>query len=68
MVLRPVSLDRKAIESIGGKFTIGDDVEGLGGFVLESEGGAVSLDFRFESRLQEAWDANLGAVTETLFS
>jgi len=68
MVLRPVSLDRKVLEDIGSKYKIGDDIDGLGGFILEADGGAVSLDYRFDSRLQAAWDGNLGQIAETLFS
>ena len=68
MVLRPVSLDRKVLEDIGSKYKIGDDIDGLGGFILEADGGAVSLDYRFDSRLQAAWDENLGQIAETLFS
>ncbi|MBG16782.1 MAG: hypothetical protein CMB77_00270 [Euryarchaeota archaeon] len=66
-VLRPVAMDRKAIE-VDGRFKMGEDIDGLGGFVLEFDEGAVSLDYRFESRLQTAWDENLAAVTGALFS
>ena len=65
MLLRPVSTDRKALEK--GNFSLGDDVEGLGGFVLESKDGSIVLDYRFDSRLEEAWNANLGTVNKTLF-
>ena len=68
MILRPVAIDRKVLEDIGSKYSIGSDIEGLGGFILESDGGAVSLDYRFESRLEEAWNNNLATITETLFS
>ncbi len=66
-VLRPVAIDRRLLEDINSGFAVGDDVDGLGGFVVESDGGAVSLDYRFDSRLQDAWDERLAAVTETLF-
>ena len=66
-VLRPVAMDRRAIE-MDGRFKMGEDIDGLGGFVLEFDDGAVSLDYRFESRLQAAWDENLAAVTGALFS
>ncbi len=65
MLLRPVSTDRKALEK--GNFSLGDDVEGLGGFVLESKDGSIVLDYRFDSRLEEAWNTNLGTVNKTLF-
>jgi|TARA_B110000196_G_C21114864_1_gene649901 V/A-type H+-transporting ATPase subunit E len=65
MILRPVAIDRNALKS--GVFTLGDDVDGLGGFVLESTDGSIILDYRFDSRLEEAWKTNLGAVNEALF-
>ena len=65
MVLRPVSMDRKALSS--SKFSLGDDIEGLGGFVLESKDGSMVLDYRFDSRLEAAWRASLGAVNTALF-
>mgnify|MGYP001181811543 CR=1 FL=1 len=65
MNLLPVSTDRKALEK--GSFTLGEDVEGLGGFVLESKDGSIVLDYRFDSRLEDAWKANLGKVNQTLF-
>ena len=65
MLLRPVSTDRKALEK--GNFSLGDEVEGLGGFILESKDGSIVLDYRFDSRLEEAWNANLGTVNKTLF-
>jgi vacuolar-type H+-ATPase subunit E/Vma4 len=46
---------------------LGDDIEGLGGFVLESKDGSMVLDYRFDSRLEDAWKASLGAVNIALF-
>ena len=66
-LLRPVAMDRRAIE-VDGRFKVGGDIDGLGGFVLEFDEGAVSLDYRFESRLKAAWDANLAAVNGALFA
>jgi len=65
MVLHPVSIDRKALTDQG--FDLGDDVDGLGGFTLESTDGSIVLDFRFDSRLEDAWKSNLGAVNEAMF-
>ncbi|MEC7744502.1 MAG: hypothetical protein VX865_05350 [Candidatus Thermoplasmatota archaeon] len=65
MVLRPVTTDRKALSS--SKFSLGEDIEGLGGFVLESKDGSMVLDYRFDSRLEDAWKASLGAVNAALF-
>lgn len=65
MVMRPVNIDRKVLSS--SNFTLGDDIEGLGGFVLESKDGSVVLDYRFDSLLEDAWKANLGPVNKALF-
>ena len=66
MLLRPVAIDRKELEKEN--FDIGEDIEGLGGFVLESKDGSVVLDYRFDSRLEKSWQENLGLVNSTLFS
>ena len=67
MVLRPVEIDRKVLEKESKDFKIGTDVTGLGGFTLESADGTISLDFRFENRLESTWDENLGAIRDCLF-
>ena len=63
--MRPVKADRSVLSKSG--FTIGDDVEGLGGFVLESKDGSTMLDFRFDLMLEEAWKNTLGEVNGILF-
>jgi len=63
--VHPVSIDRKALTGQG--FDLGDDVDGLGGFTLESTDGSIVLDFRFDSRLEDAWKSNLGSVNEAMF-
>lgn len=68
MVLRPVAFDRNVIEKEAKGFKLGSDVSGLGGFTLENADGTISLDFRFESELDSAWNDNLGEVRESLFS
>ena len=65
MILRPVSTDRKALEK--SDFALGDDVEGLGGFILESKDGSIVLDYRFDSRLDDAWKENIREVNNILF-
>ena len=65
MILHPVNTDRKALTGKG--FDLGDDVDGLGGFILESSDGSILLDYRFDGRLQEVWEANLGAVNKLMF-
>jgi len=66
MVLRPVSLDRVALERVARSHVFGDDIDGLGGFVLESKDGSVVLDYRFDGRLETSWTAALPAVTSVL--
>ena len=46
---------------------MGDEVEGLGGFVLEAEDKSISFDMRFDTLLESAWMENRAAVNETLF-
>ena len=65
MIMRPVSIDRKSLSS--SNFSLGEDIDGLGGFVLESKDGSVVLDYRFDSLLEDAWKANLGPVNKALF-
>ncbi|HJM24025.1 MAG TPA: hypothetical protein QF821_00045 [Candidatus Thalassarchaeaceae archaeon] len=65
MVMRPVASDRKGLSKSG--FTMGEDIEGLGGFVLESEDGSTVLDYRFDFRLEAAWKSALGEVNKILF-
>ena len=65
MIMRPVNIDRKALSSSA--FSLGEDIGGLGGFVLESKDGSVVLDYRFDSLLDDAWKANLGPVNKALF-
>jgi len=67
MILRPVGIDRAAIEAAGSGWSIGGDTDGLGGFILESEDGSISLDFRFDSLLETAWDSQRHQVNEILF-
>jgi len=61
MVMRPVSSDRATLSKRG------DDIDGLGGFVLESKDGSTVLDFRFDFRLEAAWKSILGEVNRILF-
>ena len=46
---------------------LGDDVEALGGFMLVSDDGSISLDYTFDSKLNDAWLTSLGDVNRTLF-
>ena len=65
MILRPVNIDRKALSDSG--FKLGDDVEGLGGFILESKDGSAVMDYRFDYRLEMAWKNSLAEVNNILF-
>ena len=76
MILRPVGVDRPALEKGepkkakkkgGGDFEVGDDIDGLGGFVLEAPDGSVVLDYRFDALLEQSWTKALPAVTTALF-
>ena len=67
MVLHPVGIDRPALEMASTDFDIGSDVDGLGGFVLETKDGSVVLDYRFDGRLDESWKSSLSSVTSALF-
>tara|TARA_B100001750_G_scaffold245925_1_gene266804 strand:+ start:1103 stop:1672 length:570 start_codon:yes stop_codon:yes gene_type:complete len=67
MILCPVSIDRPVLEMASSGFDFGSDVEGLGGFVLETKDGSVVLDYRFDGRLEETWKASLSSVTSVLF-
>ena len=67
MVLRPVAADREALSANSGGFQVGEDIDGLGGFVLESADGSVLMDYRFEGRLRDAWDSSRGEVSSIRF-
>ena len=47
--------------------TIGDEIDGLGGFMMEAADGSVSFDFRFDSLLDRTWTEERAAINETLF-
>ena len=69
MILRPVATDRQDLQGLTAnrKHEIGEDIDGLGGFVLESPDGSVLMDYRFEGRLRDAWEASLEEVNKILF-
>jgi vacuolar-type H+-ATPase subunit E/Vma4 len=46
---------------------MGEEADGLGGFVLDAEDGSVSYDFRFDALLTRAWTDNLPGVSAALF-
>jgi len=66
-VIRPVEVDRAAISKEAGDRTVGESVDGLGGFILEAEDGSVSFDMRFDNMLDRAWSGQLSAINDTLF-
>ena len=73
MVLRPVAVDRETLtdlsenSGLSNDFQMGGDIDGLGGFVLERPDGSVLMDYRFEGRLRDAWEASLGEINNKLF-
>jgi vacuolar-type H+-ATPase subunit E/Vma4 len=64
--LRSVKADRGNLSKSG--FDMGEDIEGLGGFVLESKDGSSMLDFRFDMILEEAWKSSLAEINKILFN
>ncbi len=67
MILRPVDMDRGVLSKAGSSFKLGTDVEGFGGFILESADSSISLDYRFDSRLESCWNDNIKNVSNILF-
>ena len=67
MVMRPTKIDRSALADAAKGYKMGDDVDGLGGFMLEAEDGTLSFDLRFDTLLEDAWVEQRAAVNETLF-
>jgi vacuolar-type H+-ATPase subunit E/Vma4 len=47
---------------------MGDDVEGLGGFILEAADGSVSFDMRFDTLLNQVWIDKRALINSTLFN
>jgi V/A-type H+-transporting ATPase subunit E len=66
-VIRPVNVDEAAIKKAAGDFTLGETVDGLGGFILEAADGSVSYDMRFDNMLDRAWSDQLTTINATLF-
>ena len=67
MVLRPTAIDSAALQDAAKGFTMGEEIDGLGGFILEAEDGTLSFDLRFDTLLKAAWIEQRAAVNETLF-
>ena len=65
MVMRPTKIDRSALADAAKGYKMGDDVDGLGGFMLEAEDGTLSFDLRFDTLLEDAWVEQRAAVNET---
>jgi vacuolar-type H+-ATPase subunit E/Vma4 len=66
--VRPVAIDRAALSDIAGSRGMGDDVEGLGGFILEAADGSVSFDMRFDTLLDQVWTDKRALINSTLFN
>jgi len=67
MVIRPTKIDRSALKDASSEFDMGDDVEGLGGFVLVAVDSSISFDFRFDTLLNEAWSEKRTEINDILF-
>ena len=48
-------------------FTIGENIECIGGFLAESNDGSVVLDMRFDDIVREIWERNAGEISRTIF-
>jgi len=66
-VLRPVSVDAAALKKDVGSRTVGGEISGLGGFMMEAADGSVSFDFRFDTLLDRTWNDERAAINEKLF-
>lgn len=66
MIMRPVKIDRGTLSK--SEFKLGEDIDGLGGFVLESKDGSTMLDYRFDLMLEQAWKRSLGEINRILFN
>lgn len=49
------------------KADVRDDLDALGGFVIESESGDLRIDLTYESFLDEAWEENVKALADALW-
>ncbi|TET31739.1 MAG: V-type ATP synthase subunit E [Planctomycetota bacterium] len=49
------------------KYTMGDPIDSTGGFIVTSEDGSVTLDMRFETKLENIWNEHLRDITKRLF-
>ncbi len=65
--IRPVEIDRKALSELAGKRTLGEAIDGLGGFVLEAPDRSVSYDMRFDTLLNSSWSGQLAETNSILF-
>ena len=63
----PVEVDRKALEKIADKYDMGESIPGLGGFSVESKDGSMSIDFRFDERLNTLWSEMIGDARDMLY-
>ena len=67
MIIQPTKIDRAALKDSSSEFEMGDDVEGLGGFILVAADSSISFDFRFDTLLEDAWSDKRAEINEKLF-
>ena len=48
-------------------FTVGENIDCIGGFLAESTDGSVVLDMRFDDIVREIWERNAGEISRTIF-
>ncbi len=48
-------------------FTVGENIDCIGGFLAESTDGSVVLDMRFDDIVREIWERNAGEISRIIF-
>ncbi|GEM_PF-3324595 len=48
-------------------FTVGENIDCIGGFLAESTDGSVVLDMRFDDIVSEIWEKNAGEISGIIF-
>lgn len=48
-------------------FTVGENIDCIGGFLAESTDGRVVLDMRFDDIIREIWEKNAGEISSIIF-
>ena len=65
--IHPATIDKASISKLAGDFEMGSEIDCLGGFVLTSKDGSISFDMKFDTLLDNAWNAQLSTINTILF-